>query len=769
MSKFNSRKVFGRYAGHISMFIISILLVSLTANVFAQDSEYEKKFIKKVEFEGIVKKTAGELLEKIDSRPNTFYRASKLQEDVKTLYKIGCFSDINVDVSEEDNNVIIKFIVKEQVLVTKILIEGEKECNEHDIKEVLPFKEDDFYNQSKVKEGAVKIKAFYDEKGYFLAKVSTEENKEEKGMMIIYYVEEGRRMWIDKINIIGAKAISEDEIKGQMETKQAAFLVGGKYEEKKFREDLNKIVNYCKEKGFANAKVLSHEIKFDDTKEKIYININIEEGKKYTVSSINYNLVEHGQYTKDEISNLVEIKPGDIFNQRLLEKSLMSIRSYYSEGSYIHTMVIPKIEFNESDNSVDITVIIQEGIESIIEEIMIEGNYKTKDKVILRELKIKAGEPFNSAKIRRSMERLYNLGFFDEVMPDVLPGSEEGKDKLLFHIKEKKWTGEASVGMGYSSLEGLTGNIGITEHNFLGNGQTISANAQFGGVTRNYELSFADPWFLDTSMSFGANIFYTLIGYYSYYKDLRYGGSIRTGHYLDEEFIRLWLTYKLQAVDIYDVEDTASDYVKQSAGKRTTSSISSEIVFDTRDLIIFNTTKGYRLSGYFELAGLGGDIFYTRYILDGSYFIKTFWQFVLAFHANAGYITGFGPTPGVPFYERFFMGGTRSVRGYDERAIGPKDSGGFPLGGRFASFANIEYRMPLVDKVLLAALFFDAGGTWDKAESARTDEIATGAGFGLRISIPGTVFLLRLEYGYGFDERWRVPGGKIHFEFGSIF
>jgi outer membrane protein insertion porin family len=386
---------------------------------------------------------------------------------------------------------------------------------------------------------------------------------------------------------------------------------------------------------------------------------------------------------------------------------------------------------------------------------------------------MKPGEPFDSSKLRKSMEKIYNLGFFEDYPTyDILPGFDDNKERLIFRVRERA-TGNISLGAGYSTLDGLTGNLGVTENNFLGNGQRIGIMAEFGARRRNYEISFLEPWFLGNPTSVGFSIYDLLRNSYdNNYTEERLGGNITVGQPLgnyEESNTKLWFTYKYESVNIFDVKDAASDAIKQQAGKRDTSSLTTTIVYDTRDSIFFNTKKGVRYSASFEYAGgiLGGNINFTKEILDARWFQTLFGDFVFALHTSGGYVSGYGSTPGVPIYERFFMGGTDTIRGYDERRVGPKDVLDTPLGGRVMGYGNLELRFPIIGP-LMGVMFSDAGGTWDRTDEINYKDLATSVGFGLRFTITGAL-MLRLDYGYGFKQEWAAPGGRLHFNMGNIF
>ena len=739
--------------------------------LFAEDTNIkDKNIIRSITVEGNKNTKEDVIFAAIKLRVGLVLDPVSLQDDVRSLYELGLFSDISIDKKEADTGGIdLKIIVKERPMINEITFSGSKEYSVKDLEDETTIKKDKIYSPKLLKDNVDKIVSFYRDKGYYLIKVDTKVDSVEKGekVNVAFNVKEGNKMSVEKITIKGTKIFTEKKLKGEMNTDESSFWYSGIFKENEYKKDLDKIISLYNEEGYAKAKIVSSNITYDESKKKIFIEITIEEGKQYKVKKIDTEVNDTTIHTVDEVKEKIETTVDSIFNKINFEKDINNIRVFYAEKGYIFVRVIPEVNYNDEAGTVELKLSVFEGNVAHVQDILIEGNTKTKDRVIRRELLLRPGEPFDSSKIRRSMEKLYNLGFFDEVTYDILPGFEDGKERLFFKVKERP-TGNISLGAGYSTLDGLTGSVGVTENNLFGNGQRVGIMAEFGSRRRNYEISFLEPWFLGYPTSVGFSIYDQLRNYYDDYKDERIGGNVRVGQ-PSGEFTRFWFTYKYEAVNIFDVKDSASDAIKQNAGRRDTSSITTEVVYDTRDSIFFNTRKGVRHSASIEYAGgiIGGNVNFTRYIVDGRWYKLLFWELVLAVHGSGGYITGFGETPGVPIYEKFFMGGTDTVRGYDERKVGPRDRSETPLGGRVMSYGNLELRYPIIGP-LMGVIFADAGATWNRTDEINHEDIATSIGFGIRFTITGAL-MLRIDYGYGFKEEWAASGGRLHFNLGNIF
>lgn len=730
--------------------------------------------IKKITVEGIKTVKEDIILSKMESKVGEIFSNEKIKRDINNIYSLELFSDIEIYKEEAIDGVELKVKVKERPIIKSIKYVGNKEYSANDIESETNFKKDIPFNYIKLKRAIEKIISFYKEKGFYLVSV-TYEIKEEKDntVEITFNIKEGKKMYVHKIIINGTKAFTDKVIKSKMETSEAGFLVAGTFKEDAFENDLKKIINFYNSEGFINAKISSYSIKYDEEKEKIFINIDIDEGEQFKLGEIKINIdktfssKEEKEKEEASLRDIITLKEGDIFNEEVYRRDIEKIKFKYSEKGYIGISISEDRNIDKEKKTVSLYLQIKEGKVFYINKIKIEGNYKTKDYVIKRELLVKEGEPFDGMKIRRSSERIYNLGFFEDVNIELSPGKDPESRDLIFVVKERP-TGQLNLGAGYSTLDGLTGFLQLTENNLFGEGRRIGAKWEFGARKQNYELSFLEPYFLGEPVSLGISIYKLLRAYYSDYKDERTGGNIRVGVPAGENS-KFWFTYKYEEVNIFDVADTASSTIKSVAGKNTTSSLTAQWIEDTRDSIFFNTKRGYRYSASLEYAGgiLLGNNNFTKYIVDGSWYFKTFWEFVLAIHIGAGYVTGFGSTPLVPFYEKFFVGGTDTVRGYNERVLSPQDENKTPIGGDFMVYSNIEYRFPIYGP-LMGTLFFDLGRAWNNPLEAKIDNIPTSVGFGIRIMLGGAL-LIRFDYGYGFDKSLYTPGGQIHFNIGNIF
>ncbi|MFH0931077.1 MAG: outer membrane protein assembly factor BamA, partial [Candidatus Zixiibacteriota bacterium] len=445
----------------------------------------------------------------------------------------------------------------------------------------------------------------------------------------------------------------------------------------------------------------------------------------------------------------------------------------YAQKGYIVTQIWDEPSIDKETRDVKITYHIEEGPKTYVRLIKIIGNTKTKDNVIRREITIKPGEEFDGEKIKRSREKLYNLGYFKDVKAYTESTDKPELRDLVFEVEEQK-TGALTFGLGYSSVEDLIGFIQLQQDNFdiqnyptfTGGGQKIKAKARFGKINGEYTLSFTEPYFLGYPLSLGFDL-YDKMHYWNAYDERVTGGDIRVGKRLTD-YVRLNTTYKYEIVDISGVASDASDAIKEEEGEFATSSMTVGFVRDTRDSI-FVPTRGFLGNISTEYAGgfLGGDRNFTKYTGDTTWFLpvvkKEEYEQVASLRLRAGVAEEFSTSEDVPIYERFFVGGADTIRGYPEREVGPIDEDGNPIGGKSFFVANVEYTFPIWKRIIRGALFYDTGNAWEESNEINFDDLLSGVGVGLRMQTP--IGPVNLDYGYGIErEKWR-----FHFTMGYSF
>ena len=467
---------------------------------------------------------------------------------------------------------------------------------------------------------------------------------------------------------------------------------------------------------------------------------------------------------------------GEIASRSSIKRAARAIRDYYGSRGYIRSRAEDQWSTEPDQKFLDVHFVIKEGELAYIRNVRVEGNTRTKDKVIRRELAVFPGEIYDEVKIRRSERRIRNLGFFSSVYSSPLSTEAPDKYDVLFEVEEQK-TGQFVVGAGFSSVDNLLGFVELSQGNFdlrawphfTGGGQKLKIRAQLGTSRTDTEINFVEPWFLDRRLSLGLSGFRHDRRFLSDDYDQRNtGGSISLGKSLGG-FDRIQMRYSLENIEVFDVESDASTAIMEEEGERTKSSLSVELTHDTRDSV-FVPTRGNRSSFRVELAGgpLGGET--DIYGLEGrlSHFWPVWFDHVINLRLWAAVVEEFGDSDRVPIFDRLFLGGARTLRGFDFRDVGPKDENGEAVGGQTGAYAIGEYTMPIVEKVRLAT-FYDMGMIWEDSYDVELSDLNSDVGLGIRLDLPQ--FPLRLDYAWPLeaDEFNDKSSGRFNFLLGYVF
>jgi len=514
------------------------------------------------------------------------------------------------------------------------------------------------------------------------------------------------------------------------------------------------------ENGYIAVTIGEPRIKLTEDQKGMVITIAISEGDQYKVNSV--GVAGNAVYPEAELMKLVKMKSKQTFDKSVLRSDITALSDKYSNNGYALVAVNPDIVPDKAKKLVTVVYRISEGQKYKMGKIDISGNIKTKDKVIRREVRVDEGATFNSAAVKRSYERLKNLNFFETIDMAPKPRAAEKVVDLDVKVKEKQ-TGAFTIGGGWGS-DGPLAMVELSQNNLLGTGQYVSASGQIGTRVKDASLKFRDPWFLDQEIMFGATI-YKNVRYYPIFKRDAIGLEVSLG----KRFWEYWSTsiaYNLERAKMYDIDGNASILIKDQAGKRLTSAISPSIARDDRDNFL-DPSKGSRNVITVNFAGLGGDNRFVRVTGDSSWYFPIVWDSTLHLRGRAGWIVGILGKD-VPLYERFYLGGIDTLRGFGMGVPGPKDlASGQPIGGDKELIMNAEFIFPILkDLKVKGVIFYDAGNAYDNHETFAGD-IRSTAGGGLRWMSPfGPV---RIEYGVNLFRRQNEGFGRIEFGFGTAF
>jgi outer membrane protein insertion porin family len=668
-----------------------------------------------------------------------------INEDIKRLYATGFFQDIRIDVEDAEDGVQVVVVVDEKPIIRRIDVSGNEVFNERDIRKQLELIEGQVLNEFAVKQGVNKIKEKYADKGFRFVhvkyRVDTDRRTKEATVHII--IQEGAKYKIADVVFEGVKSLPIKKVKKLLKTKSKNLwmLRFGTFKDQKFQDDLDRMVGYYQWNGFLDARV-THDFEYDDEQGRMMIKIQVDEGRQYRANVVDLQGIK--VLPENEVWQLLTMLPGDIYSQQLLAEEAQAIRDFYYNYGYMGVDVLPDVKVNNQTGKVDVVYQIKEGDPFFVDKVKIRGNTKTKDIVIRRELRIQPGEKFDGVALKKSKQRLNNLGIFEKVSYETEPGSGPNRKNIIFRIEEKR-TGELSFGAGVSSIDQFIGFGEIAQRNFdllnwprfTGAGQRISLRARWGTITRNFDFSFVEPYIFNKPISFGFDVFNLRRENRNvdFVEDRLGFGTTFSKAFSD--FLRVGAGYKFEQVDLSDIENDASPDVKLFEGENWLSRLKLFMTHDTRDNI-FNPTKGWQAGLSGELIGtvLGGEQDY--YILQGNF--TKYWSFdegnhVIEWRTRLGFADELGSDQ-VPVFDRFFAGGFGTVRGYNFRRVGPIE-GGSAIGGSSMVLVNLEYtfQLPYIE-MIKGAFFIDLGDVEHDAYSIAFDEFRVSVGPGLKINTP---------------------------------
>jgi len=693
----------------------------------------------------------------------------RLDRDLRDIYRMGYFSNVSIDVKDGKKGKIVTFIVKEKPIIEQIKFEGNHEIKDEKLKEELGIDLYSVFDRNEVKQSVIRLINLYKKKGYYKAEIHSKiEPLPHNSVRIKYVINEHEKVYIINIRIRGNRAFSNSDIKGIMLTKEKNILSwltdSGCLDDKKLEYDIHRIAIFYNNHGYIKAKVGQPEIYYDKEKRGLVITIPVSEGPQYKINSVDIagDLIKG----RDEILKTLEVKKGQVFNRKLVRDDIDNIKKIYSDAGYAYVEVLPDTHQDDKKLLVDITYRITKGPKVVIERINITGNTKTRDKVIRRELELAEGDYFDGKKLSTSKENLDRLGFFKKT--EIKKKKGNAKNTMVVDVKVQEGrTGSLSIGAGFSSIDSLVAMAQISEKNFRGLGESLSANLRIGTITNQFDVSFYEPWILDHHVSGTARLYRWGREYDDWDQDST-GGELSFGFPIKriDKYTYGWAYYRYDDSDISNVDSDAAWDIREMEGQWVTSSIGGSIKRSSINRAE-NPSEGSINSISVEWAGgfLGGDNEFTKITAKTQWFFGVTKKTVIMVQGRWGYIQKRGGK--LPVYERFFLGGIDTIRGFKYRHISPRDpKTGDRIGGNKMMVYNLEYRFPISNNQgLMGLIFFDAGNVYGSGETFSLSGIRRSVGLGVRWKSPmGTILI---EWGYNLDKKEDEKGSKLDFSMGG--
>jgi outer membrane protein insertion porin family len=693
-----------------------------------------------------------------------------VQRDITRLFSLGYFSDIKVDVSPVAGGVAVTYIVTERKMIREVLILGNDKVKEQDIRQVVSLRRGDTYTPGALEKDIEAIRQLYKTKGYSgITVISSFRETSPTEVEVVYEIFEGPKARVRKIVIEGNQALSDNAIRKVMKLKARFLWFGTLFDRSVFEEDLERIKRLYANHGYIDARVADADTEFYHEGERVRLVLTVEEGAQYFTESIE---VEGNEvFDNERLLSLIKSEPGSYYNRDQVEQDALEMQNFYSDQGYILAKVRPRSSIDRESREIKITHSVTENELVYVAKVDVKGNVKTKDEVIRRELTISPGERFDGSKIRRSRQKLLNTQFFKDVYIDTGPTADPKNRDLIFEVEEQK-TGTFNFGVGYSSNDALIGQIQVSQNNFdllnpptfTGAGQKFNVVLMPGTLLSEYRLGITDPYFLGYPFAAGYDLFF-VDREYDEYEQQSIGTGVRIGKKITE-YSSLGLGYTISEYDISDVEPDAPQIIRDEEGTRTKSSMTLSFTNDTRDSYIDPKT-GHRYTAALEFAGgpLGAETDFVKLVGESRWYRPLGEKFVLMTRLEGGLAEEYGDSDIVPLFDRFFAGGSNSVRGYDYREVGPRENGD-PIGGKTKLEGTLELSYPLIE-IIKAYAFFDFGQVWREVDEFGRSKVNTAVGLGMGLQTP--VGPVRIDFGYPLNPDDDQGNGQVHFTTGISF
>ena len=662
------------------------------------------------------------------------YDPAKVDDSLKALFATGLFQDVRM--RKEGSTLVI--VLVENPIVNRVAFEGNKEIEDDTLASEVQLKPRAVYTRARVQADVQRILNLYRRQGLYAAQVDPKIiNLDNNRIDVVFEINEGPTTKVRAINFIGNSAFSDSQLRFIISTTQTTLLSFLKstniYDPDRLNLDRELLRQFYLKNGYADARIISATADLDRDGRGFFITFTIEEGDRYRFGAIDIesNL---SSLNVNSISGNVLTRTGRVYNSDKVERTVEALTIAVSQQGYSFGQVKPRFDRDDVNHAMNITYVIDEGPRIYIERINVVGNFRTHDDVIRREFRVAEGDAFNRLLVEAARKRLRALGFFKNVDIDTEPGSAPDRVVLIVRLVEQP-TGELSFGAGYSTSEGVIGDISLTERNLMGKGQYVRLGFSGSLERAQVDFSFTEPHFLDRNLAAGFDLFYKEVDFTNEasFRERNAGGDIRLGFPIADD-TQLGLRYRFERQTIYDVSEDASLAVQTSEGTFNTSSVGYTVAYDTRN-VVNSPTAGAFVSLSQDLAGVGGDVRYLRSVADARAYYPVTNKITLVGRAQGGVISGWGGDD-VRVADLFFKGG-ETVRGFDRAGFGPRDACEDPVTGQqvghctkdalggeiyWATTAELRFPFPFIPDNLgmQGAFFVDAGSLWDPSQIATT-------------------------------------------------
>jgi outer membrane protein insertion porin family len=769
---------------HLRFFIFLLTVIVFTGSLDTGIAQ-EKVVLKEVKIAGNMRVEEDGIRLHIKNRPGALFDRAVVEQDVKAIYRMGFFDDVQAEISPDG---ILTYTVKEKPYVREVKIEGNSQIGRDKIETALGITPRTILDHGKVTEGVDKVRKLYNEQGYVGAKVdyalSVESNNQ---AVLVLDIVEGTRLLIKKISFEGNRTFSEGELRGLMATKEEwifSFVTNrGVLDRDILTNDMAILSNHYYDHGYIDHKIDEPIIVRD--RDGLEVVIRIDEGQQYRVGKVEIggDLIQDGK----QMLKQVKLTTGQIFRGSRLREDISTITDMYSDKGFAFVQVDPVTKISAPEKKVDVALVITKGPPVYFNRILIAGNTKTRDKVVRRELEATEQELYSGTKVTQSRNALQRTGYFEDVQLTTKKTAQPDTVDLLVDVKEGP-TGTFSIGAGYSGGNGFLFNAGISEKNLFGRGQSLNGTFAIGSKQQDFIVSYNEPYFNDTKVALGLTAFNTETDYPDF-DERKLGMAVTTSYPLrgftlpfwgdrkseaskgsDElnreapltmwDYMRGTMAYEFTKDTISNIESGAPASIQDAKGNSLTSAVIPGFTYDSRDHF-FSPTEGTKSLFAVKIAGLGGDSRFVKTDIGARWYYPLLkdpnWggSYVLSLGGALGYGVGYANASSnghdLPLFERYFPGGLNSVRGFADRSLGPKENGDV-VGGDKQAVMNVELLFPIAEQYgLRGVAFFDVGQAFSSSQNISWGEFRRSVGMGARWMSPFGP--LRVELGFPLNKK----------------
>jgi outer membrane protein insertion porin family len=699
-------------------------------------------------------------------QPGDPWDPERVDRSLKALFATGLFADVKL--AREGNFLVVKVV--ENPIINRIAFEGNSKLSDKDLNGEIQLRPRVVYTRTRVQNDVRRVLELYRRHGRFAATVEPKVIQlSENRVDLVFEINEGPSTGVRSINFVGNRQFGDGTLRSTIETKESRWYrflsTADTYDPDRLTYDRELLRKFYLAEGYADFRVVSAVAELTPDRDGFVVTFTVEEGERYRFGKVDVD-IKLKDLPREAVLPLLTVQPGDWYDSEAVERSIAVLTDALGNRGYAFVEVKPDITRNREQRTLDVVFDVREGPQVYVERIDINGNVRTLDKVIRREFRLVEGDAFNTNKMKRSKERIKNLGFFKKVEATNNPGSAPDRTVVTVEVEEQS-TGELSLGIGFSTSDGPLADVAISERNFLGRGQDLRIGTVISFRAQQVNLSFTEPYFLDKNIAAGFDLFEVktsptsnfFSGVTPVYVQFSYGGSLRAGYQISDNLRQTW-KYTARSDDITDVKSTASLFIKLQAGRHVTSEIGQVLLYDRRDNRL-DPTGGYYASIGNDFAGAGFGVEYVRNKLSAGYYYSVAPEWVLSVNGEVGDIFGWGGQQ-VLLQDRFFVGGD-NLRGFAPAGIGPRDTvSGDALGGNKYYVGSVSLAVPLglpKELGISGRVFSDVGALWsnDQKNIALTPAqlVSTGG------VTPQLVDSTAIRASAGVGVSWKSPVGPI--------